>query len=48
MCIHHSPDRGIYILYDPPMSICVKVMSKGVHNIAFSHTPDMQHHLRKA
>ncbi len=41
MCIHHSPHRGIYILYDPPMSVCIKVMSKGIHNIVFSHTPDM-------
>lgn len=23
------------------MSVCVKVMSKGVHNIAFSVTPDL-------
>ena len=27
--------------YDPPMSICTKVMSKGDHNIMFSVTPDM-------
>ena len=26
--------------YGPPMSICTKVMSKGVHNIVFSVTPD--------
>ncbi len=30
MIIHHSPHRGIYILYDPPMSVYTKVMSKGV------------------
>jgi len=47
-CIHHSPHRGLYILYDPPISVAVKMMSKGVHNIAFLHTPDMRHHLQKA
>ena len=27
--------------YGPPMSVCANVMSEGVHNIAFSVTPDM-------
>ena len=39
--LFHSPHRGIYILYGTPMSVCVKVMSKGVHNIAFYVTPDL-------
>ncbi len=38
MCIHQSPHRGIYILYDPPMSVYSKVMSKGIHNITFFYT----------
>ena len=30
--------------YGPPMSVCAKVMSKGVHNIAFSVTPCNSHY----
>jgi hypothetical protein len=36
-----SPYIGKTGPYDTPMSICTKVMSKGVHNIAFSVTPDV-------
>ena len=32
-----------YILYDPPLSVCSKVMSKSVHNIAFYVSPDLEY-----
>ena len=32
----------IFVLYDPTMFKCAKVMSKGVHNIAFSVSPDLE------
>ena len=33
----------VYILYDTPLSVCGKVMSKGVHNIAFYVSPDLEY-----
>jgi len=36
------------MLYGPTLTICVKVMSTGVHNIAFSHTPDVNYHFELA
>jgi hypothetical protein len=38
-----SPYIGKTGPYDPPMSVCTKVMSKGVHNIVFSVMPDVEH-----
>ena len=32
----------IFVLYGPSMSVCQKVMSKGVHYIAFSVSPDLE------
>ena len=32
----------IFVLYGPTMSKCAKVMSKGVHYIAFSVLPDLE------
>ena len=32
----------IFVLYGPTMSVGAKVMSKGVHNIAFSVSPDLE------
>ena len=36
----HSPYMEKAGPYGPTMSVCPNVMSKGVHNIAFSVTPD--------
>ena len=40
-CIHSLLHGGQFIPHGPTMSVCTKVMTKGVHNIAFSVTPDM-------
>ena len=32
----------IFVLYGPTMSKCTKVMSKGVHYIVFSVSPDLE------
>ena len=36
-----SSHGGKFILYSPTLSIYTKVMTRGVHNIAFLVTPDV-------
>ena len=44
MSIRLPPHGRVFILYGPTLTICVKVVSTGVHNIAFLHTPDVNYH----